>query len=222
MRHFYPRSPRGERLPRNLLPLVVPDFYPRSPRGERLQLFHNAHGVSPYFYPRSPRGERRPSRIIWPSGSLYFYPRSPRGERPAHLAVAVAESVISIHAPREGSDGAAAGCKEGRLISIHAPREGSDGCALGVEFGGLSFLSTLPARGATSSGQHHLDRRQNFYPRSPRGERRDNDFRMDWIANISIHAPREGSDAPAASGSRSGRYFYPRSPRGERPTWPPS
>ena len=57
------------------------------------------------------------------------------------------------------------------MISIHAPREGSDICT----------SSTIPSGG-------------DFYPRSPRGERRaaeEADRRMELI---SIHAPREGSD----------------------------
>ena len=58
-------------------------------------------------------------------------------------------------------------------ISIHAPRVGSD----------------LPANRV-----YHL--KLNFYPRSPRGERRP---------------------APTWNNGRC-RYFYPRSPRGERPS----
>ena len=82
-------------------------------------------------------------------------------------------------------------------ISIHAPREGSD-----------------PERAAFHSHTH------DFYPRSPRGERRcpatptsnSNGFlstlpargatrvgdRGDLHFGISIHAPREGSDAKCA------------------------
>ena len=57
---------------------------------------------------------------------------------------------ISIHAPREGSDGCvfllgALICE----ISIHAPREGSD-----------------PAAAIAAAGEL-----KDFYPRSPRGER---------------------------------------------------
>ena len=102
------------------------------------------------------------------------------------------------------------------FISIHAPREGSD--AVIVYF--LSFLS-------------------NFNPRSPRGERPDAPQRHNrtarfqstppargattstcflsliWI--ISIHAPREGSDAKYLELSQSCADFNPRSPRGERP-----
>ena len=62
-------------------------------------------GKFEYFYPRSPRGERpsrkRSSISIWPD----FYPRSPRGERLEVLQGAGIHLGISIHAPREGSDG---------------------------------------------------------------------------------------------------------------------
>ena len=58
---------------------------------------------------------------------------------------------------------------------------------------GIRFLSTLPARGATPRQLHR------------RG-----------CAGISIHAPREGSDARASKQPSSGPNFYPRSPRGER------
>ena len=78
---------------------------------------------------------------------------------------------ISIHAPREGSDDPGARPARSRRISIHAPREGSDQ--------GMAGGATLP---------------RNFYPRSPRGERRldvGNGLRQ---GGISIHAPREGSD----------------------------
>ena len=58
---------------------------------------------------------------------------------------------ISIHAPREGSD---LKSDEHRIadleISIHAPREGSDACLRGASLLDSRFLSTLPARGATS------------------------------------------------------------------------
>ena len=59
-----------------------------------------------------------------------------------------------------------------------------------------SFLSTLPARGATPS----WERRPTPGP-------------------ISIHAPREGSDAATNLRLVSFFNFYPRSPRGERPYW---
>ena len=106
-------------------------------------------GVTVYFYPRSPRGERR--RRLQPGRRLGddFYPRSPRGERQAGLQEMLQAAEISIHAPREGSD-------VNRSASLSRRS---------------SFLSTLPARGATA----------------------DNSNRM-GVSLISIHAPREGSD----------------------------
>ena len=83
------------------------------------------------------------------TGQDNFYPRSPRGER--------------------------------LPTTIH-------------EYFNLIFLSTLPARGATS-----------FSPSLSLKA---------W--NISIHAPREGSDTCCTSGCSTATHFYPRSPRGER------
>ena len=57
---------------------------------------------------------------------------------------------ISIHAPREGSDVLRAAGADTADISIHAPREGSDYDYLLASRYLEVFLSTLPARGATS------------------------------------------------------------------------
>ena len=57
---------------------------------------------------------------------------------------------ISIHAPREGSDQVyevEEVCNH--YISIHAPREGSDMLRNKNALSAVTFLSTLPARGAT-------------------------------------------------------------------------
>ena len=100
-------------------------------------------------------------------------------------------------------------------ISIHAPRTGSDSRVLYTVtpsgyFNPRSphgerpslhtsrtqcrrFQSTLPARGATKHGGTRIP-----------GE------------NISIHAPRTGSDWETAWSWKTTRYFNPRSPHGER------
>ena len=79
------------------------DFNPRSPHGERLGLYQ--------------RGIRR----------VYFNPRSPHGERRYHSSFDYPVWIISIHAPRTGSDIVF------RAIGTNVP----------------TFQSTLPARGAT-------------------------------------------------------------------------
>ena len=123
---------------------------------------------------------------------------------------------ISIHAPRMGSDvvGEVAPCGAAQ-ISIHAPRMGSD-----------------------ARRSRRIAGASDFNPRSPDGERRtcvppsyfDDIFQstlpgwgatpavdfIDPLTEISIHAPRMGSDTSSWSMTRSSTYFNPRSPDGER------
>ena len=104
----------------------------------------------PNFYPRPPRGGR-PSRSGWwcPLRS-YFYPRPPRGGRQDGLTRYVKKKTISIHALREEGDtsrGSSARCIP---ISIHALREEGD----------------RPPSVVASKVCY-------FYPRPPRGGRRD-------------------------------------------------
>ena len=60
-------------------------------------------------------------------------------------------------------------------------------------FLGVGFQSTLPARGATSDSQ-----------------------KIPLYSTISIHTPREGSDAESAGEPSADDDFNPHSPRGER------
>ena len=53
---------------------------------------------------------------------------------------------------------------------------------------------------------------QHFYPRSPRGERRGGQRQHPAQPAISIHAPREGSDPRRSLHVPEGCHFYPRSP----------
>ena len=126
-----------------------------------------------YFYPRSPRGERLDQPRLDSYTTNDFYPRSPRGERPTGQVVMCVLMLISIHAPREGSDFPAPQTGPEKDISIHAPREGSDAVSAGNQTATAIFLSTLPVRGATA-GRRRVGR----------------------APVISIHAPREGSDRP--------------------------
>ena len=170
------------------------NFYPRSPRGERHE-YRRCCRQRYNFYPRSPRGERHRSGPGPPPGRYYFYPRSPRGERPHRRSPHRSRQPISIHAPREGSDYSIRKNKlVTKIISIHAPREGSDLDVVRAGGPDDGFLSTLPARGATSPPSFCGTGQGHFYPRSPRGERR----RL-------YRRPRQRPN------------FYPRSPRGERP-----
>ena len=168
-------------------------FYPRSPCGERRPGFKGYGCFTGYFYPRSPCGER-PHRkkhyCLWRSISIhallaesdyyfacpflqkyYFYPRSPCGERPSKLAQTSLIEYISIHALLAESDVTVLGIQHKVGISIHALLAESDHLCVCV-----------------------IELIQNFYPRSPCGERQSS--RCGWKQVI--------------------YYFYPRSPCGER------
>ena len=147
------------------------NFYPRSPCGERPPVRDVIQWEGMNFYPRSPCGERPRLMCFWPFGRLflstlslrratyqylspnfwrgYFYPRSPCGERPFCLGAKADSVSISIHALLAESDNSAYGALDGASISIHALLAESD--------------KTLPRRIIGGSN--------NFYPRSPCGER---------------------------------------------------
>ena len=102
---------------------------------------------------------------------------------------------ISIHAPRMGSDPSRKPNRDrATQISIHAPRMGSDAqVALeGIEI--VAFQSTLPGWGATLPFRAGCTMGLNFNPRSPDGERPERGVTGVAHGDISIHAPRMGSD----------------------------
>ena len=71
------------------------------------------------------RGATLP-RLYGGRRDFYFNPRSPCGERPSQLSGVTSLVMISIHAPRAGSDGWSCTVDAEIYISIHAPRAGSD------------------------------------------------------------------------------------------------
>ena len=123
------------------------DFNPRSPWGERPGVFDRGYPAG-YFNPRSPWGERpRPIKPIMPvekfqstlpvggatSGlpcclkPLGFQSTLPVGGATSFFVHMIHRILISIHAPRGGSDGRYRRADSPRAgISIHAPRGGSD------------------------------------------------------------------------------------------------
>ena len=107
----------------------------------------------------------------------------------------VSAYVISIHAPREGSDGHSPQIHpKTKQISIHAPREGSDPGTPTMTLYPMRFLSTLPARGATDQRAAKLLRWRISIHAPREGSDRSGGTEPDGFQKISIHAPREGSD----------------------------
>ena len=161
-------------------------FNPRSPRGERLVILRRRRGV----HRISIHAPRVGSDAFLPSSDSsfqYFNPRSPRGER---RFTAIGSSTDSYFNPRSPRG-------ERHVFVTHTPVPSL-------------FQSTLPAWGATYyfstcyPPYHNFNprgddarrvERINFNPRSPRGERRPYTSRRCLRGNISIHAPRVGSDS---------------------------
>ena len=212
--YFNPRSPHGERLVQSSLWSADRHFNPRSPHGERRLQFQPA-GKPMRFQSTLPA---RGATAVFPA------PASPsrfQSTLPARGATANASSrwslrMISIHAPRTGSD-----C--GRHFSVAAAPHFNPRSPHGERRASaknapvfVQFQSTLPARGATSQGQTHT-RRLVFQSTLPaRGATPP----VVWLQrnhDISIHAPRTGSDPrlrrPCLDAAG---HFNPRSPHGER------
>ena len=238
-RNFYPRSPRGERRPGSIsFRLKRTDFYPRSPRGERPQRPRDLPAAAD-FYPRSPRGERPDGSMYYGEWIIFLSTLPARGAtgigqfqlilavqflstlpaRGATVICPLAGRIIRFLStlPARGATGGVPAADPHQPISIHAPREGSDAVTSCLPRLSQLFLSTLPARGATPCRLPLSKRSSNFYPRSPRGERRVaqglfvlpggvflstlpargatyGNEQINVVLGISIHAPREGSD----------------------------
>ena len=157
---------------------VINHFNPRSPHGERLHLFTTSIFFK-IFQSTLPARGATTLLFIRPMLRGAFQSTLPaRGATCAKLRSA-GRLLISIHAPRTGSDQGENGFFARKPISIHAPRTGSD-----VDFPAFAdcqqlFQSTLPARGATVRNKESK-----------------------FVSNISIHAPRTGSDSGRKSSGR--------------------
>ena len=152
-----------------------------------------AHGAGlHYFNPRSPHGERHAPHQRRPS-AFDFNPRSPHGERRDAIAPLPTQRDFnprSPHGERRQSSGA---MSMTQIISIHAPRTGSDGVSLPRELRRIYFNPRSP-HGERQAPSVSFLPGTYFNPRSPHGERQHEIFLVLLFGGISIHAPRTGSD----------------------------
>ena len=238
------------------------DFYPRSPCGERRTQTFTTSGFSLFLSTLSLR-RATVLRVRPAAGRRHFYPRSPCGERPraAFLKPSSPRFLSTLSLRRATSLGPGPVCW--RIISIHALLAESDATAKRAEIntadisihallaesdlretvpGGrhVIFLSTLSLRRATNMSKSLNAKLEDFYPRSPCGERLTQFWQLHPKYPISIHALLAESDRPdrgkgkprqrisihalLAESDRRLLYilcgahdFYPRSPCGERP-----
>ena len=215
------------------------DFYPRSPCGERLQrqieferysdisihaLLAESDTMGPipaltaaYFYPRSPCGERHSAPVpcgpdadisihallaesdcqrlrtqssVHPFLSTLSLRRATSSDRKTYIRNSLFLSTLSLRRATRNSWSAGLWA----CISIHALLAESD--VKGICFNAQipKFLSTLSLRRATSQCRTLASGIYDFYPRSPCGERPIGKYAQYAVTGISIHALLAESD----------------------------
>ena len=108
----------------------------------------------------------------------------------------------------------------GPEISIHALREEGDLQGLRPLYPIRNFYPRPPRGGRRQQAVVTALRKLDFYPRPPRGGRRNPHAQGADRKDISIHALREEGDQWSAAVVGWLRDFYPRPPRGGRPPHP--
>ena len=180
-------------------------------------MYINAYVAISHFNPRSPHGER-PRAGDERGGGKAFQSTLPARGATAVAALMIAVNGISIHAPRTGSD------RRSHQRRTSRRRFQSTLPARGATQRRTSrrrkqrFQSTLPARGATRRPNIVLCAKPDISIHAPRtgSDQMDSAERADY--RISIHAPRTGSDLSRNAFWICAKNFNPRSPHGERQT----
>ncbi len=149
--------------------------------------------------------------------AVLFQSTLPARGATALAAALMKKAMISIHAPREGSDRCLRiHTKKHQAISIYAPREGSDGEHTKKTTDGIKFQSTLPARGATLPRAYQLidEIFQSTLP--ARGATRIENGCVKYRDLFQSTLPARGATKAAYNNVAPRVNFNPRSPRGER------
>ena len=187
----------------------------------------------------APRGGSDHPIIVNGPPCADFNPRSPWGERRSHWHLLLPGRRFQSTLPVGGATGSKAEAKLSKPISIHAPRGGSDSALLPVFCFPADFNPRSPWGERLLRAALVQQPLRDFNPRSPWGERLDS-YRFPLrsilfqstlpvggatdaicayalFGEISIHAPRGGSDASPGTYPSCSNHFNPRSPWGERP-----
>ena len=211
-------------------------FNPRSPDGER-PLRRPVCRIHAKFQSTLPGwGVTAPCRATVPAPSN-FNPRSPDGERQGDMRLYTCRVYISIHAPRMGSDTVHATPTHG--TTDFNPRSPDGERPTSARTTG-SICNFNPRSPDGERRRHMAANQQSLYfnPRSPDGERLgawESEYGRDifqstlpgwgatgfrscehFPADISIHAPRMGSDRAQSERHEPDSDFNPRSPDRER------
>ena len=173
---------------------------------------------STYFNPRSPWGERLFASCLFRMDAI-FQSTLPVGGATAASVTLLAFMLISIHAPRGGSDLSVGFCPTCFYIHFN-PRSPWGERPLPLTKSGWNevFQSTLPVGGATPQQNISCRCNSNFNPRSPWGERLPPPTRLDTPPGFQSTLPVGGATVHRLYRKAIGFYFNPRSPWGERPS----
>ena len=125
----------------------------------------------------------------------YFNPRSPHGER--HCKPISRRGIVTFQStlPARGATSLRFTTSSHTIkFQSTLPARGATEATSKYRIQ-WAFQSTLPARGATLECAAVAYREKDFNPRSPHGERQSEIVRLIAWLQISIHAPRTGSDS---------------------------
>ena len=111
------------------------------------------------------------AQMEFSSSTAHFNPRSPHGERHGGSYSFFCPGKFQSTLPARGATKRKGRVLQYFLISIHAPRTGSDAITFEAILCDFPFQSTLPARGATYMQSGFYIEEADFNPRSPHGER---------------------------------------------------
>ena len=192
----------------SITPTASRNFYPRSPCGERHGgRVRNAENLTISIHALLAESDFRLFLIILDLfrflSTLSLRRATSRSRRLKSLRC-VFLSTLSL---RRATDDILAGVNE-LLISIHALLAESDSILDYFSAIMRQFLSTLSLRRATHAPNHNLYSRNNFYPRSPCGERHPaRPTASTGATKISIHALLAESDEPTTSRNNKNNVF---------------
>ena len=150
---------------------VLSDFYPRPPRGGRPKPYFDMQqsGEISIHALREEGDTRGSATLPWPVTFL----STPSARRATGLHwVAAPKFNISIHALREEGDLETLGTiPPFQCISIHALREEGDAQTACPSLRSANFYPRPPRGGRRQNANNYSQARWNFYPRPPRGGR---------------------------------------------------
>ena len=236
--YFYPRPPRGGRLPSNGPTARSSNFYPRPPRGGR----HNHHidavryatisthalreegdtlsgaiheGVNISTHALREEGDPRPSPAA--RALRDFYPRPPRGGRPCWVdsMLITPEFLPTPSARRATGFGHAAAHRADGFLPTPSARRATRILMCGLL---LISISTHALREEGDINIFQVVYLQLIFLPTPSARRATVSAEPHTIEApfISTHALREEGDPLWMRSWRSTGYFYPRPPRGGR------